>query len=323
MVTTAGGAPITATGDAAAIVRSRFLAQLPNFSVLRFSGDDASEFLHGQLTCDVKSLQETGRSSYGAYCSAKGRILASFLLWQHGGDWFMALPGELAPSIQKRLGMFVLRAKVRITLLDDTLLTGIHAPEGLSLLPVKSSDIDHTFVYWADGVALTLPGKRWLVACSTARTQTLWTQTDAQWPRANSWAWELQDILLGIPWISAATQEQFVPQMVNLELIGGVSFKKGCYPGQEIVARTQYLGKVKRRMFLARCASPVSAGMPVCSENVDGQVNGMVVNALPDGNGGSFLLASVQVDSATNSRVHVSAPDGPILEFGSLPYDLS
>ena len=132
-----------------------------------------------------------------------------------------------------------------------------------------------------------------------------------------------QDILLGIPWITAATQEQFVPQMVNLELIGGVSFKKGCYPGQEIVARTQYLGKVKRRMFLARCAAPVSAGMPLCSENVDGQVNGMVVNALPDGNGSSLLLASVQVDSVTTSRVHAFDPDGPILEFASLPYDPS
>ena len=134
--------------------------------------------------------------------------------------------------------------------------------------------------------------------------------------------WEWLDIRAGIPWITAATQEQFIPQMANLELIGGVNFKKGCYPGQEIVARTQYLGKVKRRMFLANvnaAALPI-AGDPLFSTDPAAQESGMIVNAQSAPDGGYDVLAVLQTSSVEAGAVHLKAPDGPPLQFLALPY---
>jgi folate-binding protein YgfZ len=133
-------------------------------------------------------------------------------------------------------------------------------------------------------------------------------------------AWQWLDIRSGIPWITAATQEQFVPQMTNLELLAGVSFTKGCYTGQEIVARTQHLGKIKRRMFLANVAGAAAAGDPLYSDDFGDQACGMVVNAEASPGGGCDLLAVIQIGSAENSTVHLKARAGPALRLLTLPY---
>ena len=126
----------------------------------------------------------------------------------------------------------------------------------------------------------------------------------------------------GIPMITAATQDQFVPQMVNLEVIGGVNFQKGCYTGQEIVARSQYLGKLKRRMFLAHAEVEAAPGDSLYSVDMDGQATGTVVNVAPAAEGGFDLLAVMQVESAKSSQMHLKALDGPALTLKSLPYSL-
>jgi len=132
--------------------------------------------------------------------------------------------------------------------------------------------------------------------------------------------WRWLDIRAGVPLITAATQDRFVPQMINLELIGGVSFSKGCYTGQEIVARSQYLGKLKRRMFLANVDATAAAGDNLFGEDLGDQVGGAVVNAEPSPEGGYDLLAVLQTGTRENSTVHLKSLDGPALRFLPLPY---
>jgi len=134
--------------------------------------------------------------------------------------------------------------------------------------------------------------------------------------------WDWLRINAGIPMIVAATQEQFVPQMVNLEVIGGVSFQKGCYPGQEIVARSQYLGKLKRRMFLAHVEAPAAPADNLYSADIEGQATGTVVNAAPAPTGGFDVLAVAQVESANTQTLHLKAADGAELRLKPLPYAL-
>jgi tRNA-modifying protein YgfZ len=134
--------------------------------------------------------------------------------------------------------------------------------------------------------------------------------------------WQWLDIARGLPWVTGSTQEAFVPQMLNLEILGAINFKKGCYPGQEIVARAQYRGEVKRRLRLARVqsdAAPVP-GQELFSDDQVKQSTGTVVNAAPAPAGGFDLLAVMQVDAAATSTVRLGSPIGPALEFRALPY---
>ena len=200
-------------------------AQLNRYGVLAVTGDDARAFLHAQLTNDISKLAPD-RSALAGWCTAKGRLLATMLVIPSPDGFLLQLARDLAPAVSRRLSMFVLRAKVKITDQSDAWAQyGVW--KGLSA------------VSW-DGDSVSVPvgslrhlklGKGLALNCS--RTEEDWT---------------LEEIRAGRPWISAATQDQFVPQMVNLETIGGVDFQKGCYPGQEIVARAQYRGEVKRRM---------------------------------------------------------------------------
>jgi len=138
---------------------------------------------------------------------------------------------------------------------------------------------------------------------------------------ARLWRW--LDIRNGLPWITASTQDELVPQMANLERIGGVSFDKGCYTGQEVVARSQHLGKLKRRMFLANVAERAQAGDKLYGEDLGDQASGVVVNAESSPDGGTDLLAVVQTASREASTVHLSSLDGPELRFLPLPYSLA
>jgi folate-binding protein YgfZ len=153
--------------------------------------------------------------------------------------------------------------------------------------------------------------------------QTLWDTLKSQYKPVGVEAWNLLDIRAGIAWITPATQEQFVAQMTNYELIGGVDFKKGCYPGQEIVARTQYLGKLKRRMYHIHADGPLAAGDELFSADFEGQASGMVVNSAASPKGGVDALAVIQIDSAANQTLHAKSIDGPALKILNLPYSIT
>lgn len=310
-----------------AVSSGSFLADLSHFGVLAISGEDAQSFLQGQLSCDVDALAGCAMSSYGSYNTAKGRMLANFLLWQEGTEWRMVLHRSIAPAIQKRLGMFVLRAKVKIAdRTGEVVLMGVGGPAAASTLHGQINPVPeeaHHLQAGSNGSTLiALPGRRWLLSVAADKAPHVRTALAGPLRPVGTSAWSWTEIRNGIPWVTAQTQDQFVPQMANLELIGGVNFKKGCYPGQEIVARTQYLGKLKRRLYLAHVDTPALEGDELCSEDVGGQVNGMIANAAPAPGGGSDVLAVVQSTSAEGNSVHLKTAGGPKLRFLPLPYAL-
>ena len=322
----ATGSVALSDSEAQAIAHGDFIADLTQFALLSFSGPDARTFLQGQLSCDVDPLATQFLSTFGAYCSAKGRMLASFLLWRQGEDWHMMLPGSIAEAVKKRLSMFILRAKVKLESRSDFALVGIGGPGAAGALHgliTNIPKIPHELVAAEDLTAIALPGQRWLLCGQRKRVAEASIRMAGVLSRIGTAAWDWTDIREGIPWVTARTQDHFVPQMAAMERIGGVSFKKGCYPGQEIVARSQYLGQLKRRLYRAHVDTTAEAGDEVHSEDMAGQSNGMVVNAAPAPGGGSDILVVVQTDSAENSGVHLRSPSGPLLRFLPLPYPQS
>jgi hypothetical protein len=302
------------------------LTDLSHLGLIGFSGEDTQAFLQGQLTSDVRKV-DSDHAQYGGHCTPKGRMLANFLLWQNtGGDFLMQLPAELRESVQKRLTMFVLRSKVKVRDASNEFVCMGIAGNGaeallqqhLGSLPEAPMAVTHT----ERASVVRLSGGRFQIAARPEHAAALWDALKQGSTPVGTSVWQWLEIRAGIPTISAATQEHFVPQMVNYELIGGVSFQKGCYPGQEIVARTQYLGKLKRRMYLAHIATQAgpAAGDDLYSQDMEGQASGMVVNAEPSPDGGFDVLAVIQISSTEAGSVHWKTSDGPLLELLPLPY---
>jgi folate-binding protein YgfZ len=288
---------------------------LHQWSLLRFSGADAQAFLQGQLTCDVAALQ-AGNSTYGGYCTPKGRLLATFLLWLSAGAYTMLLPSALAEPIRKRLAMYVLRSKVKVEDLTPDLacigVFGADAAQQIAALAGATPERLHG-VAVRDGVTtIQLPSQRYLAILPRAQAGMV----------DGGEAWAALDIANGIPFILPATQEEFVPQMVNLDLIGGLSYTKGCYPGQEIVARTHYLGKLKQRMYRAAVAAPAASGDKLYCAELGEQSGGMIVNSAGGADGRFDVLAVLQTAHA-QAAWHLGSLQGPVLELAALPYKTS
>jgi folate-binding protein YgfZ len=292
------------------------ICTLDRFGLLAFTGEDARAFLQGQLSCDVAGLAPDAVTP-GSYNTPKGRMLATFLLWADVDGYRMLLPRTLCEPIRKRLAMFVLRSKVKA---EDV--TAAHRLYGLS-------GGDPADVCAPLGVAA--PAQAYRVATATGNTAVrldasrVLLVTPANGSLAataqNDDAWTLADIRNGLPWVLPETQEQFVPQTANLDLIGGVSFSKGCYPGQEIVARMHYLGRLKERMLHAHVdAAPPAPGTRLYSAAFGTQAAGTVVNAAPAPDGGSELLAVAQRAAEATGDLALAAPDGPRLRSLPLPY---
>lgn len=307
-----------------ALETSAVICPVTPSGLLRFSGEDSQAFLHGQLSNDVKALTET-TAQYSSYSTPKGRMLASFLLFRRDGDYWLQLADELAPAMQKRLSMFIMRSKTRCNdVSTDYALLGIAGSQAATLLQqiCGIADLPELGVEHAEDCSvIALPGSRYQLLTSATYAASLQQQfVQAGAVLADAALWQLTDIRAGIPWITAATQEEFVLQMANLDLLDGVSFTKGCYPGQEIVARTRYLGKVKRRMYRARIAcETASAGQDVFSPEMNGQPSGKIVMAAPAGAGIQECLVVAQMSSLEHG-LHLESPAGTPLEMLPLPY---
>jgi folate-binding protein YgfZ len=302
------------------------VAPLTHLATLGFAGADAEAFLQGQLSCDVPSL-DSNHATLGCYCTPQGRMLANFVLWREENGLRMALSADIAGAMQKRLRMFVLRSKVEISMSDaDPVLLGIAGPAGAGALlnaigaapPVSMS------LQCSDGAtAIKLHEERFLVAVRSQRAAELWLGLAAMLDPVGTTAWQWLDIVAGMPLVTGPTQDQFVPQMTNLELIGGISFHKGCYTGQEVIARAQYRGKVKRRMYLAHIVdASAQVGDRVVGTDEGESAGGVVVNAAPSPEGGSDVLAVLQNASAGAGTLRLHSPDGPALELRTLPYGI-
>ncbi|MEW6354207.1 MAG: folate-binding protein [Pseudomonadota bacterium] len=313
------------------------MADLSHLGLIRVSGPDAQSFLHNQFTNDVRQVS-TQRSQLNAYCSPKGRVLALFRLFQRGADYYLCLPQELVAATMQRLRMFVLRARVT---LDDACSRLIHI--GLSGPAARTALIDalgaapHAMdeclqVEYGGGnvTVMRIPNApqdggatAYEIAAERGALETLWQALAAHAQPVGAPAWALLNIRSGLPTIYSATKDAFVPQMLNLDVIGAVSFTKGCYPGQEIVARMRYLGTLKRRMVHARVDThepPYPGDALYVADNE--QSIGQVVDAQSSPLGGFELLAVIQIAHAHSDQVRWRDRQGPVLQFMELPYSL-
>ena len=277
------------------------LVDLSDNALIAITGDDAATFLQGQLTNDVLAVAP-GQAQWTGWCSPKGRLIASMLLVRRDDGYLAMLPAELAPAIAKRLAMFVLRAKVKVADVSADFarvgLIGAHADAPLPAMSI------------GPGLAVVIAPR------DDPRLEALRKATRP----ATEEAWTLALIHAGIPTVVAATQEEFVPQMANFDLIGGVSFRKGCYTGQEIVARTQYRGILKKRMAVAHVegATP-TPGQSVYSPAFGDQSAGTVVNAAAAPEGGYDFLVVAQIESLREGNLRLGSPDGAPIAIRSQP----
>lgn len=314
-----------ATMELQAAASGNTLADLSHLGLLQVSGEDAMTFLQGQVTNDIKLLNG-GNSQYAGYCTAKGRLLAIFLAFAQDGLIHLQLNGILTEAILKRLRMYVLRSKVKLDNVSENIIRiGVSGPDTPGILSGLFSQVPaepHHLATQENATLLRLPGPtpRYIVYTSPETAPALWAKLAQHGKPVGASCWDWLEIQAGIPDITPATQEQFVPQMVNLDLLGGISFKKGCYTGQEIVARTHYLGKVKRRTYLAHVASDAAPqpGNPVYGVGASEAVGQVVVSAAaPDG--GYDLLAEIRQESLEGGPVRLSGAEGPPLALTPLP----
>lgn len=304
------------------------LCALGDIGLIGVSGDEATSFLQGQVSNDLRELTEQ-RTQLNSHCNAKGRMLANFRILQAHGRYLLILPREQVAKLLPRLKMFVLRAQVELTDLSDELacfgLIGGCLSDSIHSVFDALPEADNEMVAKDGGLVIRVAGPlpRWLFVGPDAMAAALWQDAEARGAlRAGSDLWALQDIRAGIPVIRAATSERFVPQMANMQIIDGVSFHKGCYTGQEVVARMQYLGKLKRRMYLteARLDSPPAPGTPIrSSASRSEQGAGAVVDARLNAAGLCEILAVAEIAAAEQGDVELEG-SAAALELRPPPY---
>jgi folate-binding protein YgfZ len=314
--------------EAMTAVSADVLCDLSHFGLIRAAGPDSVDFLQNQTGNDVRRVSDT-QSQLSSYASPKGRMYAVFRLFRHGGDLYLRLPQELMEPVLKRLRMFVLMAKVKLEDAGDELgRFGVAGPvaagELATALGVELPAAANGTVQ-ADGVTVVrVPGnQRYEVYGPVEALTHLWRGLSAVAQPVGADGWRLLDILAGLPTVYAATSEAFIPQMANMQLVEGVSFRKGCYPGQEIVARMQYLGQLKRRTYLAHVtadARPQPGDELFSASSESGQGAGKVVDAAPSAEGGYELLAVMEIASAEKGGVRLGDANGPALRLRELPY---
>lgn len=291
------------------------LVLLNDLAVLAVTGDDAADFLHKQLSNDVLHLMPT-EARWAAYCTAQGRMLASMVVWRPSNNELrLLLTRDIAATITKRLSMFVLRAKVHIELLDHAVL-GCYLPIGADSLP-------------------NMPAAPWMRADDAAGEWITAPHGEGQQARAwfisqasltaepDNGAWAAADIQAGLPWIRAASQDMFIPQTLNMDLNGGIDFKKGCYPGQEIIARSHYRGTIKRRMAYGIVSWAADTPLPHVADDLyaagsgeDRPVGRIIDLAHHDGT--VHVLIERSLADAAETRYSLGSAQGPVLSLLTL-----
>lgn len=302
------------------------MCDFSHLGVLEITGVDAVTFLQGQVTNDARLLNENS-AHYTGYCSAKGRLLALFFAFSHQQKLHLQLNQKLLEPIAKRLKMYVMRAKVSINDVSDTVvkigLSGENIPDFLAPFFTKIPTQAYESMSAEHGTLIRLSSQkipRFEVICSTEQAKIIWQALKKTCKPVGKACWEWLEIQAGIPDIYLQTQEAFVPQMVNLDLLGAINFKKGCYTGQEIVARTHYLGKVKRRTYLAHLNTSTPPQANDDMTNLNNEIVGKVVRSAPAPIGGYDILAEIRVESVESGNLLVN---GVNVEIQALPYALT
>lgn len=290
------------------------ITDLSFLAVLKITGTDAAAFLHGQFTSEVQQLAEND-SQMGAWCNPKGQVIANFILARRNSDYFLLLPRELKDRVLKRLRMFVLRASVTI---ED-------CGESLPCLGINSAgDSDGPALpRHADQLLIPVPvnHSRWVLAGPAAALIQSWPQLARSYAGVGSHYWRLFDILDGLPWILEATTEAFLPQLLNMDQLQAVSFSKGCFPGQEVIARLQHRGKVKQRLVIMKLNADtnVKPGMHIYQDDRDQSV-GTIVNTAEHPHGGWYSLAVLDIEHGSPDQLRLKGNSARFIEIIPPPY---
>lgn len=311
-------------------VNGDVVCDLSHRGLLEVRGKDAQSFLQGQFGNDIREVTET-RSQLSSYSNAKGRAYAVFRIMRDRDAYLLDMNVELLETVRKRLSMFVLRADVVIENAEDSRIRfGLSGPTAEKQLTdtLGGFPADVNEVLGLKGISVVrvpqMTHPRFEFAGEIDACQALWNDLNVHSAPVGPEGWRLLDILAGVPTIHAETSEAFVPQMINLHALHGISFKKGCYPGQEVVARMHYLGKLKRRMFrlAIECQERPLPGSPVFRSGGDpGQPDGEIVDAMLHPDGLYAALAVLQI-AAAEQPLRWGSPDGSVAHVIPLPYTI-
>ena len=286
------------------------LVPLDHLALFECTGEDATSFLHNQLTSDVNHL-DAGTAQHSSWCTHKGRMQASFILYRQGADYRALLSADLLDSTLKQLQRYVLRAKAQLRdLSNEQIAIGVSGPqagESLRAAGLTVPEAPMTTLDAGTGTTIRLDAQRFIVIADAAAAPALYDRLAGVARPAGVPVWHWLDIEAGIVLVTADTKEEFVPQMVNFDKIGGVSFHKGCYPGQEVVARAQYLGKIKRHLYQIRTNGPMVAGGSLFLAGKSEQPCGLIANTAPAPDG-LFAALAVIKEEATADEMHLKIP---------------
>ena len=309
---------------------SNVLCDLSHFSTVVVAGADAAEFMQGQFTNDISKVDDE-HSQISAFCNNKGRMIANFRLFKYQQNYFISISQDLVEKSIQHLQNYILRAEVAIQDVSEQLVhLGVSGKDAESILGefidnpgTEVDSLSHNEDYIAIRAAGTIP--RYEIFCSADKAIDLWQAVSKTARIVNSDYWNLLNIRNGIPLIDSRTSEEFVPQMANMELINGVSFEKGCYTGQEIVARTHYLGKQKRRTYRIRIdteARPAPGEQLATETSTENQYTGTLVTVFQTAETTFEALAVIQIKSAEEEKLKLKSSDAEI-SILKLPYSLN
>jgi folate-binding protein YgfZ len=297
-------------------------AELDALGVIAVGGGEAADFLAAQITSDVRVVS-AGRGQLGAWCTPQGRVIAVIQVLHRGDGYWLLLPRELLTPVRQRLQRYVLRARVRIDEMTGIRILGVLGTAAIEAVAGHTPAGSYSVTTVGDTLCVRQPGAdpRFLVLGHPGSIASHWASALAAAAAMDANAWSLLDISAGIPTVTAATSGHFLPQMLNLDALDAVSFTKGCYPGQEIVARVKYRGEVKRRLYPGDTMGPVRIGDRLVAGD-EAQAIGEVVTVATRPEGGLALLAVLQPGHAAGDGVRVGTLAGPIARFTMPPYPL-
>ena len=286
---------------------SNTITAIAHLAIIKVTGKDAVQFLQGQLTCNINEITQSN-SFFSAFCNAKGRTISTLLILKNADSFLLILPNELVEKVIGKLQMYILRSDVQLSNVTDELcIMGITSNNTalFTQMPETSFAVTNN-----SEIIIKLPSNenRFLLISSVAIVKSLWTHfiQHHNFSMSNSNSWLYQDISAGLPWLTEDSSEEYIPQMLNIDKLGGISFNKGCYTGQEIIARTHYLGKAKRELFLAECNSiALQDNEPLIITNENGQAIGKVLSIQP-GTQNYKMLIVIAVTEAKSENLMVN-----------------
>jgi len=302
--------------------KQNFICPVPHLAILTVTGQDALQFLQGQVTCDISADINDNKSSIGALCTPKGRTISTFLILKQQTTYYLILPAALFETVKKRLQMYILRSDIKLTDCSDELcLIGLGCSQAIADYPQLPFAVSQH-----DGLIVNYPSQdnRYLIIEKTEQAKQIWSNfinENIFIPTGNAY-WHKLDIVDGIPWLNEQTSEEFIPQMLNLDHLNGISFKKGCYTGQEIIARTHYLGKAKRKMYSAECQATQTAlpGVAIYDySNATDQKVGKVLTAHNDKEKCKMLVV-IQTDHALSKQLRLQDQAAMTISDLTYPY---